>query len=391
MRSELNREVVPAAAGEFAPLRLGPLQVYPPVVLAPMAGITSAPFRTLCRRFSGDRCLYVSEMITARAFVEGNARTLKLASFGPDEQNLKSIQLYGTQPGALATATRVLCEEWGVHHIDVNFGCPVRKVTAAGGGAAIPLRPALMARIVRAVVQSAGAVPVTVKFRKGIDDSLLTYLAAGRVAEQEGARAIALHARTAAQLYAGAADWSAIATLKQHVRSIPVLGNGDVFECWDALRMLRQTGCDGVVVGRGCLGRPWLFGELCAVFDGREPPSPPDLGVVADTIVEHARLLCEFFGERIGLPQLRKFTGWYLKGFPDVRRHLGALHLLSTRAELAAILLQLPRDVPYPLAGLRARRAKDSRCQERVALPPGFLDCRDDELQVEDPLQLDGG
>ena len=241
-----------AQPGEFAPLRIGSIEVAPPSVLAPMAGITNAPFRTLCRRFSGDRCLYVSEMITARAFVEGHARTLKLASFGPDETERRSIQLYGTNPDTLAQATRVLVDDWGVHHIDMNFGCPVRKVTAAGGGAAIPVRPKLLQKIVRAVVKSAGDVPVTIKFRKGIDESLLTYLDAGRIGEQEGARAVALHARTAAQLYSGEADWQAIATLKQHVKSIPVLGNGDVFECWDALRMLRQTGCDGIVVGRGC-------------------------------------------------------------------------------------------------------------------------------------------
>ena len=266
LRSELNRDVPVAKAGEFRPLRIGPIEVFPPVVLAPMAGITNAPFRTLCRRFSQDRCLYVSEMITARAFVERHPRTLKLASFGADEATRKSIQLYGTHPDTLAQATRILVEEWGVHHIDMNFGCPVRKVTSAGGGAALPLRPALLRRIVRSVVQSAGAVPVTIKFRKGIDDSLLTYLDAGSIGEGEGAVAVALHARTAAQLYSGQADWDAIRALKQHVRTIPVLGNGDVLECWDALRMLRETGCDGVVVGRGCLGRPWLFGELLSLI-----------------------------------------------------------------------------------------------------------------------------
>lgn len=390
LRSELNQTVEPARPGEFAPLRIGDMVVDPPVVLAPMAGITNAPFRTLCRRYSADRCLYVSEMITARAFVEGHARTLKLASFGADEQTKKSIQLYGTNPETLAAATRTLVEEWGVHHIDMNFGCPVRKVTAAGGGAAIPVKPRLLAKIVRSVVHSAGRVPVTIKFRKGIDDSLLTYLDAGRIGEAEGARAVALHARTAAQLYSGEADWAAIATLKQHVRSIPVLGNGDLFECWDALRMLRATGCDGVVIGRGCLGRPWLFGELCAVFDGRNPPLPPKLGDVVDTLLEHARLLAEFFGEKNGLAQIRKFTGWYLKGFPGAKRSLPALHLVKTLAELAELLAPLPRDLPYPLVALRARRCKDGSTQT-VSLPEGFLQCRDEDVVVEDPAEMDGG
>ncbi|MFN9275538.1 MAG: tRNA dihydrouridine synthase DusB [Planctomycetota bacterium] len=390
MRSAINRDVPVARPGEFAPLRIGPLVVDPPVVLAPMAGITNAPFRTLCRRYSQDRCLYVSEMITARAFVEGHARTLQLASFGPDETTRKSIQLYGTNPDTLAQATRILVEAWGVHHIDMNFGCPVRKVTAAGGGAAIPVRPKLLQRIVRSVVASAGAVPVTIKFRKGIDDGLLTYLDAGRIGEGEGARAVALHARTAAQLYSGEADWHAIATLKQHVRTIPVLGNGDVFEAWDALRMLRQTGCDGVVVGRGCLGRPWLFGELCAALNGAAPPPPQDLGGVVDAMREHGRLLATFFGEKNGMQQVRKFTGWYLKGFPSTKRLLPALHMVKTVAEFEALLAELPRDVPFPEIGLRARRCKDGSTQT-VSLPEGFLTARDEDLQVEDPAEMDGG
>jgi nifR3 family TIM-barrel protein len=390
LRSPLNADVEVARPGEFAPLRIGDLVIDPPVVLAPMAGITNAPFRTLCRRFSADRCLYVSEMITARAFVEGHARTLKLASFGSDETGRRSIQLYGTHPETLAAATRVLVEEWGVHHIDMNFGCPVRKVTAAGGGAAIPLRPRLLQRIVRTVVKSAGDVPVTIKFRKGIDDTLTTFLDAGRIGEEEGARAVALHARTAAQLYSGQADWNAIAELKQRVRTIPVLGNGDVFECWDALRMLRQTGCDGVVVGRGCLGRPWLFGELCAVLTGQPPSPPPNLGTITDTMREHARLLAEFFGERDGMLQIRKFTGWYLKGFAGTKKLLPAMHLVHTRAELEALLDQLPRDLPYPEVALRARRCKDGRTQQ-VSLPEGFLTARDEDLQVEDPEHMDGG
>jgi len=248
-----------------------------------------------------------------------------------------------------------------------------------------------MARLIRAVVDNAGAVPVTVKFRKGIDETLLTFLDAGRTAAGEGAAAVALHARTAAQLYSGAADWSAIAELKQQVPSIPVLGNGDVFECWDALRMLRQTGCDGIVVGRGCLGRPWLFGELCDALLGIEPAPPPNLGRVIEVLREHARLLAEFFGERHGMQQVRKFTGWYLKSFPGIRKQLPALHLVATLDELDERLQPLPRDAEYPRAALRARRCKDGRPQAKVALPPGFLQRPDENLLIEDPLQLDGG
>jgi nifR3 family TIM-barrel protein len=367
--------------------------VDPPVVLAPMAGVTNAPFRTLCRQFSDQRCLYVSEMIVAKSFVMGHRKTLRLASFGADEDSgVRSIQLYGTHPDSLQTAAKVLVSEWGVHHIDLNFGCPVRKVTANGGGAAIPVRPRLMARLVRAVVAGAGGsaagVPVTVKFRKGIDDDLLTFLDAGRVAAAEGAAAVGLHARTAAQLYSGEADWAAIGELKSRV-DVPVLGNGDVFEALDALRMMRLTNCDGVIVGRGCLGRPWLFRDLVDVFDGREPQEPPCLGEVCDIAVRHARLLVGFLGERFGMLHMRKHMSWYTKSFAGMAKVRPRLMQVATVAELEAVLAELPRDMPFPVAGLRVRRGKDSRVQ-KVSLPPGFLRDRDDDrARFADPTEMD--
>jgi len=381
-----------AGPEEFRPLAIGRLRVDPPVVLAPMAGVTNAPFRTLCRQFSDQRCLYVSEMIAARSFAMGHAKTLRLASFGADEDaggGVKSIQLYGTDPESLTAATRVLVSEWGVDHVDLNFGCPARKVTAAGGGSAIPARPRRMARLVRAVVAAArpGEVPVTVKFRKGIDDDLLTFLDAGRVAESEGAAAVGLHARTAAQLYSGEADWAAIAELKAAVQT-PVLGNGDVFEALDALRMMRQTGCDGVIVGRGCLGRPWLFRDLVDVFCGREPKAPPCLGEVCDIALRHARLLVEFLGERGAMLQMRKHLSWYTKSFPGMGKVRPALMRVTTVVELAEALSSLPRDLPFPAAGLRVKRGKDSRAQ-KVSLPPGYLEHRDDDSVLQDPTETE--
>jgi nifR3 family TIM-barrel protein len=275
-----------AAAGEFRPLALGSLAVWPPVVLAPMAGVTNYPFRSLCREFGAG--LYVSEMITARGYLNGNRLTRLLASSRADEKP-RSVQMYGSDPEDVGEMAKSLAAE-GVDHIDMNFGCPVPKVTRQGGGSAIPAKPRLLARIVRAAVEGAGKVPVTIKVRKGIDETLVTYLEAGRVAEEEGAVAIGLHARTAAQMYAGAADWDAIGRLKAAV-SIPVLGNGDVWECWDALAMMRATGCDAVIVGRGCLGRPWLFRELAEAFDGRTPAPPPVFGGVAAVLEDHARRL----------------------------------------------------------------------------------------------------
>ncbi len=256
-------------------MTLGPIVVSPPVILAPMAGVTNYPFRKLCSAYGAG--LYVSEMITARPLVEGNGKTLRLADFRPGESP-RRLQLYGVDPHYVGEAVKRLVAEGRIDHLDMNFGCPVPKVTRKGGGAALPWKRGLLRSIVRAAVQNAGAVPVTIKFRMGIDDEHETFLEAGRIGEDEGVRAVALHARTAAQLYDGEADWDAIARLKQAVARIPVLGNGDIWEAEDALRMMRETGCDGVVVGRGCLGRPWLFRDLADVFEGREPENPPDLG-----------------------------------------------------------------------------------------------------------------
>src|SRR5215471_12931718 len=209
-RSTLNRSVKPAFSGEFAALKIGPISVWPPVVLAPMAGVTNYPFRLICRQFGAG--LYVSEMINARPLVDGRDKTLKLADFGPDESP-RSLQLYGTDPFYISEAVRRLVNEGRIDHLDMNFGCPVPKVTRKGGGAAIPLKPNLLRKIVRAAVGNAGDIPVTIKFRLGINLDYLTYLTAGRVAEDEGCAAVGLHARTAAQLYHGRADWDAIAQL----------------------------------------------------------------------------------------------------------------------------------------------------------------------------------
>jgi nifR3 family TIM-barrel protein len=375
-RSPLNRDVPPAAPGEFPALFLGPLRVWPPVVLAPMAGVTNPPFRTLSRRFGAG--LYVSEMITARALVEGNRKTLLLASFAPEEET-RSLQLYGVDPYHVGEAVRLLVGEGRVDHLDLNFGCPVRKVTSKGGGAAIPLKPRLLRGIVRAAVRAAGAVPVTIKFRIGIDDGHRTHLESGRIAQEEGCVAVGLHARTAAQLYDGEARWEAIAELKRAVTRIPVLGNGDVWEAHDALRMMRTTGCDGVVVGRGCLGRPWLFRDLACVFEGGEPPDPPSLGGVVDVMLEHARLLVAWLGdEGQAMRAFRKHSGWYTKCFPNSAPLRQRLMHVAALAGLADALGAIDRSLPYPPEAMRVPRGKTGGTQ-RVALPAGYLDALDDD------------
>jgi len=369
-----NLRVPLARAGEFRPLALGPLRVWPPVVLAPMAGVTNYPFRSLCREYGAG--LYVSEMITARGFLMGNRLTMLLASSRPDETP-RSVQIYGTDPADVGEMARVLASQ-GVAHLDMNFGCPVPKVTRHGGGSAVPLKPRLLARIVRAAVQGAGQVPLTIKVRIGVDDQLITYLDAGRVAQEEGAVAIGLHARTAAQLYSGDARWDAIGELKRHVR-IPVLGNGDIWEPWDALRMMRATGCDAVIVGRGCLGRPWLFRELAQVFDGREPDRPPTLGQVVEVMTDHAQRLVEFFGPVTGMQQMRKWCAWYTKGFRNSSVVREALVRVTSIVDMQRALATLDPAEPFPLAGLRAHRGKTGRAQEKVALPHGYLDHLDDD------------
>ena len=388
-RSQINREVAPAAAGEFPALALGPIRVSPPVVLAPMAGITDAPFRSLCRGFGAGLC--VSEMVTARAFVEGSPRTHRLADFAPDERP-RSLQLYGVDPRYLGQAVARLVGENRVDHIDLNFGCPVPKVTRRGGGAAIPLKPRLLRRIIRAAVTHAGPVPVTIKFRIGLSDQYQTYLETGRVAEDEGCVAVALHARTAVQLYAGEARWEAIAALKEAVSSIPVLGNGDIWEAEDALRMMRITGCDGVVVGRGCLGRPWLFRDLADVFAGREPENPPNLGEIADLMLEHAQRLARWFGEDPGVRAFRKHATWYTKAFPGSARLRARLTRAATLSELSGILEGLNREEPFPASAMRVPRGKSGGTQ-KVVLPEGYLDQLDDDAPPgpEAEARISGG
>jgi nifR3 family TIM-barrel protein len=371
--SEQNRHVPPARPEEFPKIELGPLCVWPPVVLAPMAGVTNFPFRAICRRFGAG--LYVSEMITARPLVEGREKTLRIADFGPDETP-RSLQLYGVDPFYVGEAVRRLVGEGRVDHIDMNFGCPVRKVTRKGGGAAIPLKRNLLSSIVRSAVKGAGKVPVTIKFRLGIDDRHSTYLEAGRIGEAEGCAAVALHARTAAQLYDGAARWDAISELKSSV-GIPVLGNGDIWEAKDALRMMRETGCDGVVVGRGCLGRPWLFRDLADVFDGREPSDPPALGGVIEVMLEHARLLAEWVGEPQAMRAFRRHSSWYTKGFRGSARLRAQLMQIDTLAELEAALAELDRAEPFPPSAMRVARGKSAGTQT-VSLPDGYLDDLED-------------
>ena len=298
------------------PLRIGDFAPSAPVVLAPMAGVTNAPFRELCRSFAPG-LVYVNEMVMASAVVHRNEKTERMMTFGHDERP-RSLQIYGSNPDTLGAAVRRVCEDDRVDHVDLNFGCPAAKVTRRGGGAAVAARPNLLRAIVRAAVEAAApyGVPVTAKFRMGLWDDFLTHVRTGEICAEEGIAWIALHARTVEQHYAGDARWHAITELKRAVDGIPVLGNGDVWEAADAVEMIYRTGCDGVVVGRGCLGRPWLFGDLVAALHGAPVPPARTLGEVAAVMAEHARLLVAHLGENLAMRDFRKHTSWYFTGYP---------------------------------------------------------------------------
>lgn len=379
------------------PLALGSLVVDPPVVLAPMAGVTDRAFRRVCRRRGA--ALFVSEMILARSLVEGDAKTREMARFADDEHP-RSIQLYGVDPTILGEAVRRLVGEGAVDHVDLNFGCPMPKVTRRGGGSAVPAHPRLLARLVRAAVSAAeGRVPITLKFRIGLDDGLHTYLDTGRIARDEGCAAITLHARTAAQLYGGAAEWSRITSLVHEVPELPVLGNGDIAVASDAIAMCAETGCAGVVIGRGCLGRPWFFAQLVAAFRGEAPAAEPDIHVLCDVIREHAHEVLNDTrassksaaassrarDPAAALRHFRKHLDAYLRGrdIPQALRgaamsatSIDALHEALARLEDAAAThpLSFARD-PTSLRDLPGGRVTP----QRVVLPHGWLDARDDD------------
>ncbi|UBH06174.1 tRNA dihydrouridine synthase DusB [Leucobacter sp. Psy1] len=365
-------------------LRIGPLTLDVPVVLAPMAGITNTAFRRLCREYGAG--LYVSEMITTRALVERTPATMRLITHHESETP-RSIQLYGVDPHYVGEAVTMLVAEDRADHIDLNFGCPVPKVTRRGGGSALPWKRDLFRAIVERAVKAAGDIPVTVKMRKGIDEDHLTYLDAARSAEDAGVAAIALHGRTANQHYSGVADWSSIATLKEAVTSIPVLGNGDIWSADDALRMVRETGCDGVVVGRGCLGRPWLFGDLSAAFraeageigwdEARAAMAAPPLGDVMAAMRRHTELLVEFYEEEArACRDIRKHVAWYFKGYGvggDTRRELAAVETLEQMDEIFATM---DAAMPYPGEGAEGPRGR-AGSPKRTVLPQGWLDSRE--------------
>ncbi|MEY4499140.1 MAG: hypothetical protein RL319_128 [Actinomycetota bacterium] len=384
------------------PLKYGKLEIDTPVVLAPMAGITNTAFRRLCREFGGG--LYVSEMVTSRALVEQTEGSMRIIGHHPSEE-IRSVQLYGVDPVTISNAIKLLVDNDKADHIDLNFGCPVPKVTRKGGGAALPWKRDLFESIVKSAVKSAGDIPLTVKMRKGIDSEHLTFLDSGKVARDAGVTAIALHGRTASDYYSGTADWNAIADLRESLPDVQVLGNGDIWSAADAIRMMRETGVDGVVVGRGCLGRPWLFGDLQKAFDEfkRDPDSnkaidliQPNLGEVADAFKRHAELLVEYFeSEEHACRDIRKHVAWYFKGYPVGGEFRAKLAQVESLAHMDEILGELDRQLPYPGEGAEGPRGRLGGVKT-CSLPDKWLESRelvgdDRTMLLEAELNVSGG
>ena len=385
-----------------AALQYGKLAIKTPVVLAPMAGITNTAFRLLCREFGGG--LYVSEMVTSRALVEHTEGSLRIIGHHPSEE-IRSVQLYGVDPLTISRAVKLLVDGDRADHIDLNFGCPVPKVTRKGGGAALPWKRDLFEAIVQQAVKAAGDIPLTVKMRKGIDAEHLTYLDAGKIARDAGVTAIALHGRTASDYYSGTADWNSIADLREALPDVQVLGNGDIWSAADAIRMMRQTGVDGVVVGRGCLGRPWLFADLQKAFDeySRDPNSnkaidlvQPTLGEVAVAFRRHAQLLVEYFeSEDHGCRDIRKHVAWYFKGYPVGGEFRARWDHVESLEQMDEILSTLDWSAPYPgedVEGPRGRMGGAKTC----SLPEKWLESQslaagDSRMLQDAELNVSGG
>lgn len=379
-------------------------------MLAPMAGVTNPPFRQLCREFAEQALaelpvpaaasqrgtlaptgLYICEMITSRALLERIPETMNMIRPDPGDP-VRSIQLYGVEPANIYQAAKLMAERGWADHIDLNFGCPVPKVTRKGGGAALPWKIDLFAQIVQAAVRGATEgsakrdhlVPVTAKMRIGIDAAHETFLTAAELCAEAGIAGLTLHGRTLTQHYSGEADWSRIAQLKE-VSELPVFGNGDVFEASDAQRLMTQTKCDGAVVGRGCQGRPWLFYDLVAQLHGLDSRLRPSLREVAQIMMRHAELSVAHFGdESRALREMRKHVGWYLRGFEVGGKMRGRLHLVSSLDQLHSLLNSLDLDQPFPQAGMGKRGRAGG--EKRAHLPEGWLDSQ--QLSVEQERRI---
>ena len=313
-------------------LKIGNVELENSYVLAPMAGVTDLPFRLLCReQGAGLLCM---EMVSAKAIQYNNKNTKALLEIHPEEPPV-SLQLFGSDPDVISEIAKQI-EELPFSILDINMGCPVPKIVKNGEGSALMKNPKLVHEIVSKTVKAIEK-PVTVKIRKGFDDSCINAVEIAKIIEDAGAKAVAVHARTREQFYSGKADWDIIRQVKEAV-SIPVIGNGDVTSGADAIAMKQQTGCDGVMIGRGAQGNPWIFSELLEYERTGKMPERPSLEEIKQMIYRHAKLQLEYKGEYLGIREMRKHVSWYTTGLPNSAKLRGAINAVESFEELEALL-----------------------------------------------------
>lgn len=313
-------------------LTIGNVKLENPYILAPMAGVTDLPFRLLCKeQGAGLLCM---EMISAKALQYKNKNTKALLSIHPEEYPV-SLQLFGSDPEIISRIAHEI-EELPFQILDINMGCPVPKVVKNGEGSALMKQPKLVYEIVSQTVKAIKK-PVTVKIRKGFDDDHVNAVEIAKIIEEAGGAAVAVHGRTREQYYSGKADWDIIRQVKEEV-SIPVIGNGDVTSGEKALELRRQTGCDGVMIGRGAQGNPWIFSELLEYEKTGVLPKRPDISVIRETMLRHARLQIEYKGEYLGIREMRKHVAWYTKGLKGSAKLRDEINKVESYEELEKLL-----------------------------------------------------
>lgn len=313
-------------------MKIGSIELRTPLALAPMAGVTDLPFRLICARYGCG--LTVSEMVSAKGLLYKNVKTTEMLRIDEGERPT-AIQLFGSVPQELAVAAKQV-EASGADIIDFNMGCPVPKIVNNGDGSALMRRPELAYEVLAAMVDAV-KIPVTVKFRAGWDENSINAVEIAQLMEKAGVAAVAVHGRTRKQFYEGKANWDIIREVKQAV-NIPVFGNGDIHTVEDGLRMLKETGCDGLMIGRGADGNPWLFQRLAAVLEGKPLPAEPTLEQRLEQVREHLHMLVDFKGEVIAVKEMRRHVCTYLKGMPKAAEYRSRFHQMDTEAQFLSLL-----------------------------------------------------